>query len=151
MNGRIKMNKHPPLQNSHVQKINLSLYVYICIAQMEYQNKNQKSKANHRDPQPTLLTPSLGTKSSVCAVREKFPFRWNDLSAFCSSVVGTPPWVMPWISIRSPLRFQTLSKSQKQTNSLLRHAKCCHTCAATVKLLRPPLKLGYSQNMWCRQ
>jgi len=45
--------------------------------------------------------------------REKFPFRENDLSALCSSVVGTPPWVMLWISVRSPLRFQTLSKTQK--------------------------------------
>ena len=75
------------------------------------------------------------------SIQKEWPFR--------SSVVGSPPWVMLQISIRSPLRFHILSKTQKkQTNSLLRRAKCRGTSAATVGLWPPPLKLCYAQSIW---
>lgn len=58
--------------------------------------------------------------------------------------LGPHPWVKTWTCLRPPLRFRTLSKTQKRTNSLLLGAKCCHTAAATVVLRRVPQKLDYS-------
>lgn len=99
-------------------------------------------KAKRTDPQHAVLTSSHGTTSSMCALmssRER-SFHLNGMTFLHSAVLRLGPhpgWCLGFQSI-PPLRFQTLSKTQKQTNSLLCHAKCCHTSAATVELWRPP-------------
>lgn len=103
-----------------------------------------KEAGNRADP--ALETNPLCVKLWL-QLREKFPFRANDLPALCSPVVGTPPWVMLWISVRSPLRFQTLSKTQRTDQLPARPRQ-----GLKLLLWTPPLILGWSlSSVWCRQ
>lgn len=66
--------------------------------------KHFVKRAKRTDPQNSadFITSQFYTCCHECII--KFPFSWNDFSAHYCSVVGTAPWVMPWISIHSPLR-----------------------------------------------
>lgn len=72
-------------------------------------------KAKRTDSQNSVdfITSKFYVCTHECSI--KFPFRWTDLSAHCCSVVGTAPWVMPWISIHSPLRFHFPKPRNKPT------------------------------------